>query len=264
MPATRSIALATAFGVLTIGGAAGCTGVFNRLEDGMVRDVAVTGVTLAGGGGDLTVSTDPTVKGVDIRRSVRYLKKSPSINDTVSFSGGVVTLKTDCGSQCEASYVVRVPAGGVKVTGSNGSGNVHLTDVSDVDIELGSGDATIDRVSGSVKVQVGSGNVKLADIAGTVTVSSGSGDMTGSDLRGATTSIDLSSGNIDLDVPGTGDVKAVTSSGDIDLLVPNNTCRINVHSDSGDQTVEVAPDAASSRVIDLRTGSGNVTVKPRV
>jgi Putative adhesin len=264
MPATRTIALAATLGLLTIGAAAGCTGIFNRLEDGVVRDGAFTGVSITGGSGDVTVATDPTVKGIDIRRTVRYLKNSPSIDDTITFTGAVVTLKTDCGSQCSASYQVRVPTAGLKVDGSNGSGNIRLQGVSDVDIELGSGDVTVDGASGTVRVKAGSGNVELADVAGPVTVNSGSGNMTGTNLRGANTTIDLSSGNVSLDVPGTGDVKAVTSSGDIDVLVPDHACRVTADSSSGDLSIQVSTDTASTHLIDLRTGSGNVTVKPTV
>jgi hypothetical protein len=262
MSNTRTVALAAMLGAVTIGGATACSGVFNRLEDGVVRDEPVTEVALAGGGGDVKVLIDSSVKGVDIRRSVRYLGESPSIGDTVLFASGVVTLRTDCGSRCSASYEVRMPAAGVKVTGDNGSGDISLHDVSDVDIEVGSGNVTIDRASGAVHVENGSGDIKLADVTGATTITTGSGNVTGSGLRGPTTSIEVSSGDIDLDVPGTGDVKVVTGSGNIEVRVPNNTVRFIITSNSGNQKLDVTPDPASPRVVDLRTSSGDVTVRP--
>jgi DUF4097 and DUF4098 domain-containing protein YvlB len=173
-----------------------------------------------------------TIKGVDIQRGVRYLRQTPSSTDnTIQFAAGVVTLKTDGGNQCSASYVVRTPGTAIKVTGDNGSGNVKLAGVSDVDIEVGSGDVTVDGATGTVRVRTGSGNIELIEVAGAATVTTRSSDVTGKNLRGLTNTIDVSSGNITLDVPGTGDVKAATSSGDIEVRVPDHTCRIVADTD---------------------------------
>ncbi len=223
---------------------------------------AITEVNLDGGAGDITVITDSTVKGVDIRRRVRYLNGAPSIDDTIVFSGATVTLKTDCGSQCSASYEVRMPKPGLRVTGDNGSGDIRLTDVSDVDIKLGSGDVTIKAATGSVRVKAGSGDIDLKDIGGDVTISTGSGDVTAADLRGAKTAIEASSGDLSLRLPGTGDVRAVTGSGDVTIWVPDRCTRISITSGGGDQHLNVAPDLNSARLLEVRTGSGDVTVNP--
>lgn len=264
MPASRTLALATVFGCLTIGAVTGCSSVYNRLTDGVVRPEPVTVVTISGGAGDVTVKPDATVKGVDIRRTVRYLGHAPSTEDTIRFDGSAVTLKTGCGTQCSASYEVLIPAAGVKVNGDNGSGDLNLQGVSDVDVEVGSGSVIVDGATGTVRATTGSGDIKVTDIAGVTTLTTSSGSVTGRDLRGSLTTIEVSSGRIKLELAGVGDVKATTSSGNIDVTVPDRSCRITVRTSSGDQDLQVATDPASPHLLDLRADSGDVTVRSSV
>jgi DUF4097 and DUF4098 domain-containing protein YvlB len=102
--------------------------------------------------------------------------------------------------------------------------------------------------------------VTLVDIGGSVVVIATSGDISGRDLRGSG-DIEATSGNITLDLPGTGDVKAHATSGDIDVTVPNATCRVTAHTSSGDTDVKV--DNGTAHTLDLSTGSGNIKVLPR-
>jgi hypothetical protein len=264
MKALRSFTAVTALGLFTLAGVTGCHGVLNRLEDGLDHADPITEVTIDGGGGDVTVSTDPTVSGVEVRRSVQYLTNAPSKEDTITFNGGVLKLKTDCGTNCSASYVVRTGTKGVKVTGDNGSGDLHFSDVSDVDIKVGSGNVDIRNATGSVRLRAGSGDVDLSDIDGAVSVNTGSGNITGDDLRGSDTVLDVSSGDITLHVPGTGNVKATTGSGNVEIWVPDNTSRVKVDTGSGDESIDVAQQPTSAYLIDVHTGSGDVKVRSGV
>src|SRR5687768_1149620 len=97
---------------ILLGGTAalsGCGVAWNYLEDGLIRDDRVTEVRITGGSGDLVVVRDDAVKGVDIRRKARYREVAP--RDTMRVEGGVAQLASDCGSNCSASYEVRVPYG---------------------------------------------------------------------------------------------------------------------------------------------------------
>jgi hypothetical protein len=244
---------------------AGCNVAWNYLEDGLIRDDRVTEVRITGGSGDLTVVRDDAVKGVDIRRKARYRGAEP--HDTMRVEGGVAQLASDCGPTCSASYEVHVPYGerGVKVTGDVGSGDVTLTSVSDVDIQLGSGDVEINGASGAVSVETSSGNVKLSDVAGDVRAVVNSGDIEGRGLRGAKVSTQSDSGNVTLTVSGTGDVTVKASSGDITVNVPDRTVVITADTDSGDRTINVAEStAAGAKRLDLHTNSGDITVKSTI
>ena len=102
----------------------------------------------------------------------------------------------------------------------------------------------------------------LADIGGDLAVNVTSGDIHGRDLRGATSQIRVTSGNVTLDLPGTGDVTAHSTSGDIVVSVPDGSCRVHAHSTSGDTNVTVA--TGTAHLLDVTTTSGNITVKPRL
>jgi DUF4097 and DUF4098 domain-containing protein YvlB len=58
------------------------------------------------------------------------------------------------------------------------------------------------------------------------------------------------------------DVTAQTDSGNLVVTVPSNArFRIDASSDSGDRRVDVPDDAGADHHLDLRTGSGDLTVR---
>jgi DUF4097 and DUF4098 domain-containing protein YvlB len=265
MPIRRPLlALALVALALPLLGVAACTPLeFDTLTDGAIQDQPITEVRVSGGSGDVTVQADASVKGVNLIRTVRYRGAKPGA--TYHFDGKVLFIDTACGNMCGASYVVRVPprgnGDGVAVSGSNSSGNITVHSEGAVDVSVSSGDIEVTDVAASVKAKTSSGNVTLVDIGGNVVVTVTSGDITGRNLRGATTQIQSTSGNVTLDLPGTGDVTAHATSGDVDVTVPDGTCRVTAHATSGDTDVTVANGTA--HLLDVTTGSGNITVKPR-
>ncbi len=229
----------------------------NTLEDGLSQPDAISEVRIAGGAGNVTIIGDSTT-GVEVRRIARYRTAEPGQSMTVA--GGTLNLDTDCGVDCSASYEVRVSRG-VRVTGGNDSGNVIVRGVSDVDVQISSGNVTVDGATGSVTVRADSGNVDLSDVAGTVDATVSSGNVEGRNLRGAQTILRADSGNIEVSVPGTGDLTASASSGNIQVRLPDRCCRVVASADSGRVDVDVRQDPASSHVIDLKADSGNIEVR---
>jgi len=254
------VVILAVLGTLALASAAACGLETNRLEDGEQLPDRVTEVRISGGSGDVTLSADDTVSGVDIRRSVRYVREVPG--KTTRVEQGVLHLSTECGNQCSVSYEVRTPRG-VKVTGENGSGTIDVRGVSDVDVRVGSGDIRVSDATGAVTARTGSGRIELTNIAGDTTATTSSGDVDGRDLRGARTMIEVASGTITLDLPGTGDVTARTNSGSIEVRVPDRCCRVTAGAESGSETVEVATNPDSPNDLDLHTDSGDITVRPK-
>lgn len=230
----------------------------NVREDGLREQTAVTEVKVAGDSGNVTVIGDNTV-GVDVRRTVHYADGHEP-GQTMSVSGTTLTVNTDCGDRCSASYEVHV-AKGVRVSGSTDSGNVSLSGVSDVDVRVDSGTIRVDGATGNVSAEANSGNVELADIAGTVKANADSGNITGRNLRGTSLTFDAQSGNIDVSAPGAGNITARADSGNVTLRVPDNCCRVTADADSGNEEVRVGTNANSQYLIDARASSGNVTVR---
>lgn len=259
MPRYRALAtLATAaLAGAVLATTSGCVIRWNTLEDGLRQTGAVTEVHISGGAGDVTVIGDDTV-GVDARRRVRYAGAAPG--QTMSVSGSVLSLQTSCGNMCGVSYQVHVGRG-VKVTGSNSSGNLTLRGVSDVDVTVTSGNIRVETATGAVTVHSTSGDVDLLDIDGDVDASVTSGNIDATNLRGAQATVNATSGDITLTLPGTGDVTARASSGDINVRLPDRCCRVSASASSGDAHIEVGTDQQSSHLVDLHTGSGDITVR---
>jgi hypothetical protein len=262
MPIRRPL-IVTALAVCVLVAAAACNPIdYNTLTDGATKDQPLTEVHISGGSGDVKVVTDSTVKGVNLIRTVRYHGNPPG--DTYHFNGTVLSVDTACGDFCSASYEVRVPprgtGPGVTVTGNNSSGNITLHGAGRIDVSTSSGDLDIADTDGPVTAGTKSGNVTLSDIGGNLVVNVTSGDVDGRDLRGATSQIKVTSGNVTLNLPGTGDVTAHATSGDINVTVPNGTCQVHAKSTSGDTTVNVS--TGTAHLLDVTTTSGNITVKP--
>jgi DUF4097 and DUF4098 domain-containing protein YvlB len=229
----------------------------NTLEDGLSRPDAISEIRIAGGSGNVTIVGDSTT-GVEVARIARYRSAKPEQSMTVA--GSTLNLDTDCGLDCSASYEVRV-ARGVRVTGSNDSGNLTFEGVSDVDVRVGSGNIKVDGATGAVTVEADSGNVELADVAGTLRATVSSGNIKGRNLRGGQTILKTDSGNIDISMPGTGDLEAAASSGNVKIRLPDRCCRILTSASSGRVEVDVQQDPQSTHLVDLTTDSGNIEVR---
>lgn len=236
----------------------GCDIGFSSTEDDKTEQVAITEIRISGGGGDVTVR--PGAAGqAQIHQKIEYWGDEPS-HDTYRIEGTTLHLDTDCGRRCDVSYDVRVPEG-VKVSGENGSGNVTLTGVSTVDIEVSSGNASVTRATGPVRVRVSSGNVGLSDIRGQVTASTSSGNIAGNGLRASTMDLKATSGSITMKLESPADVTAKASSGDIKLRVPAGASyRIDAATSSGNKKLELPDDANGTYRLDLHTSSGDVSV----
>jgi len=129
-----------------------------------------------------------------------------------------------CGDDCTVDYDVVVPVG-TTVTGQAGSGDISTTGLAATDVSTRSGD------------------VHVTDAGGPITAHAGSGDVT-----------------VDLATPQ--DVRADTGSGDVKVTVPPDRYRIQVDTGSGDRNIEIASDAAGAHLLDLRAGSGDVSLSP--
>lgn len=89
---------------------------------------------------------------------------------------------------------------------SDGSGDMELHDLGDVDIDDGSGDIIADNI-GAAHIQDGSGDISLHNVRGTVTIRDGSGDIDARKIAGDFTVARKGSGDIDYeDVSGRVDV----------------------------------------------------------
>jgi DUF4097 and DUF4098 domain-containing protein YvlB len=161
----------------------------------------------------------------------------PDLRRNVSISYDVTLpasthLRTETGSGDQSIDSV---TGAVRM--SAGSGNVVAKNLGDeLRISTGSGDIRVDRAKGPVRINAGSGTVDASGIGGAFYAETGSGDIT---LR--------------QEAPGT--VMAHTGSGNVRLRNINGG--LDAHSGSGD----IEAEGVAKNDWTVRSGSGNIDLK---
>ncbi|MEV0898394.1 DUF4097 family beta strand repeat-containing protein [Actinoplanes sp. NPDC049802] len=252
---TRRVALILA--AVTAGGAlAGCDGAVGaRLTFEDTETVKITEIVLSGRHSDVTVSASESTTETTIRRIIHGGSDPGS---TYQRSGGVLTLTSDCGRDCNVSYEISAPAG-VTVRGELTSGDVGLSGVGPVDLRLTSGDVMVDHGTGPVKVRATAGDLNVVGRS-EVTLEAQSGDIGVMNATGPVT-VRTTSGDIDVQLAEASSVTATATNGDVQVMVPAGSYRVRTGSSSGDQEVAgVTDDPKATDVLDVRTRAGDVSV----
>jgi hypothetical protein len=256
----RRIAAVTA-GTLTLVALGGCGQLSEkRLDYSRTENVKIDKITVRPGAGDVTVRSGDG-SNVQIKRIVRYRGGKPR-DTNYQIDGTELVLDTDCGPQCSVSYDITAPTG-VSVRGENGSGDVELSQVSTVDIKIGSGRITVSGATGTVRAETGSGDISISDAKQAVSAHTGSGDVTGRGLGGGEVRVETGSGDIQLSLDTAGAVKADASSGSVELAVPAGRYRVRAAAESGEKQVAVTDDPTAPLLLDVQTGSGDIKISQR-
>ena len=257
---------------------AGCEFTLTRqLSLQRAEAAAITEITLIPGSGDVTIRTGD-ISTVQVNAKVHYRGEAPDVVHRVD--GTTLILYVDCGRRCSASFDVLAPTG-VAVRGENGAGDVSLTGVSTVDLTLGSGSISIGRASGPVTAETMSGDIKVTDLdgparvrtasgdirlirlAGPVSAQTTSGDISGTALRGGEVTTRTESGDITLSLDNPSNVRATTASGSVTLTVPDRSYQIHTATHTGEIEIGVRDEPGALHRLDLRTASGDITVRAR-
>lgn len=115
----------------------------------------------------------------------------------------------------------------------DGSGEITLDDITgNVEIEDGSGEIRVNSVRGGLRIEDGSGEIELFDVGGPVVIHDGSGDVTVTKVARDLTISD-SSGSIEIDEVGGNFTVRSDSSGDIDFRRVNGTVSVPRTRDGG-------------------------------
>lgn len=239
---------------------AGCDNLsFRRLDYDTTESARITVIRVLPGSGDVVVRADGGADGVRIKRVVRYQGGQPGA--TYEIKGTELVLDTSCGNRCSVSYEV-TSAAGVSVQGETGSGNIDLSRVGQVEVQVGSGDVRVSGAAGPVRVETGSGDIEVYDVANPVVLRASSGNITGTRLGGETDA-QAKSGNVTIELDRPASARLHASSGNVELTVPAGGYQVRSTAGSGDVEVGVPNDPSAAHVLDLRTGSGNITVTAR-
>jgi hypothetical protein len=145
------------------------------------------------------------------------------------------------------------------------TGRVTLTVPQDVAVRGGASDGhlTVAGVTGPVDLSTADGGLELRDVTGRLRLSSKDGSIDGVGISSTDVVADTADGHVRLDfavAPQT--VRAETSDGSVEVLVPDDgtAYRVAVDVSDGSQQVRVPTDPKGTRRISVHTSDGSVTV----
>lgn len=271
------VALAAAGAALVLFGGVVLT--WGSVQSGGERSTQVGGVErvrIDGRSGGVRIRYAPDGNGA-VEQRVRRWAVFGDEEPNHRVEGGTLVLNGDCGWWCSVEYDVVLPAA-VPVSGHVGSGDVDVSGMRSVNVEVGSGGIDLDGIERSVEARTGSGSVAVRNTSGPVEARSGSGEIeleaidgrlrahTGSgEIRGegiASPEVYArsNSGGVRLGLTGPRDAELSTGSGEVEVSVPRDDYRVDSRSGSGDVSIDVPRDPAADKRLKLTTGSGNITV----
>jgi Putative adhesin len=245
-PARRGAAAAAALALAA--GAAGCkdltAGPAQVKEQDQTYQHSVSRIEFAVQSGKVRLSpgSDGTVV---VHRTLKYDQAAPTVSET--WSGSTLRVSATCpdSGECSVDFTVKVPAS-VEVQMNDGTGDISLQDL-----------------TGSVDVTLGTGNVDLAALTGRVRVDSRTGTIDGTALQSTDVQLTGNTGDVSADFAKAPDtVRAVTTTGRVHVAVPQDAAGYRVQADAttGKVTVSVPQETSSRYSIVAKATTGDVSV----
>ena len=190
----------------------------------------------------------------DTESRVQYIEQHPPVEQ----NGNTITIghieDRELMRNISISYDIVTPAQ-THVHSATGSGNQTVQGVSGpAETSAGSGDVRLNDIGADVTARTGSGEITITGVKGALRASSGSGSIRGEQISGAITA-STGSGDVRLAQAGSGDVEVSTGSGSVEVNGVNGAVRIGTG--SGNISAQGTP-AGNWR---LHTGSGDLTVE---
>jgi len=186
-------------------------------------------------------------------REVHELQENPPIHQ----NGNNIRIEYADVRDISVDYEITVPAE-TTLRSRTGSGNQTVQGLkgSQIELESGSGDLRLSRLTGEMRFHTGSGNIRAEELSGPIYGRAGSGDLEFEETGSGDADIETGSGNIHLKGL-VGGLRASAGSGDITIDGnPKESWR--VHTGSGNVRLRLPSEAAFD--VDLATSSGNATI----
>ncbi len=234
------------------------------------RTLAVSGpvdLDVQTGSGNITIRTGDSNKvevhakihasnwhsGNDIEARIKAIEDNPPIEQ----SGNTIRIGHDLDRERERnisiSYELTVPTQ-TKLHSQSGSGDESIEGISGpADANSGSGGLRLSNIGGEAHARTGSGDIDLNSIHGPARANSGSGTIHAIGIAGSFNG-QTGSGDVRLEQTAAGDVEVGTGSGSVEI----KGVKGGVHVTTGSGSVSAEGDPTGEWK--LRTGSGDVTV----
>lgn len=156
-----------------------------------------------------------------------------------------------------------LPGGSPRATAvrwTAGSGDLSVTSVASLVGEGRSSDVTVRDVP-KVEVTTSSGNVDVCRVSTSLLIRTGSGDVDACEVRTDTARVQTASGGVRVD-GAPGNLTVDTTCGDVVLtLGADQRYDVRTSTASGDVSVKAPTDPNSTRLIQVTTKTGDITVR---
>jgi len=184
---------------------------------------------------------------------VQELQHNPPIRQ----NGSSIRIEYSDIRNLSVDYEITVPAE-TTLRSRTGSGNQTVQGLkgNQIELESGSGDLRLSRLTGEMRFHTGSGNIRAEELSGPIYGRAGSGDLEFEETGSGDADIETGSGNIHLKGL-VGGLRASAGSGDI-TIDGNPKESWHVHTGSGNVRLRLPSEAAFD--VDLATSSGNATI----
>ena len=164
----------------------------------------------------------------------------------LSREDSAIVLETDGGRNTGADYVLRVPSGG-SVEVESEAGDVEVSGLSgSVTVLAEAGDVTVRDVGGAVTVEAPQGDVSLANAStdtGQAEIEVGSGDVTLEDVVVGTLEASVEAGDVTLSGRFSGGGRVFVETGDITAnLPPEDTRDLTLEASIGEVVRQAPPE----------------------
>lgn len=245
-------------------------------EGNFQRTLQVTGpveLTIYSGSGTITVRTGGNST-VEIRgtirasggffssdeadRNVRYLEAHPPVEQ----QGNIIKIGTSSDPHARnvsISYDLVVPVN-TRLSSRTGSGNQTLDGISGpLEASTGSGDIKASNIGGSVQAATGSGQIVLERVKEGVRASTGSGSIRATGVDGSIRA-STGSGDVAVEQSGAGDVQINTASGNITVKQAHGV----VHAKTASGSITAEGGGPSPWYLESVSGNVSVRVPPNL
>ena len=192
--------------------------------------------------------------GRDAASRIQYIEQHPPVEQ----NGNTITIghetDRDMMRNISISYEITTPAQ-TRLHSATGSGNQTVDGVTGpVESTTGSGDVKLSSIGSDATARAGSGDITLSNVKGTVHAGSGSGSIHAEGVTGAMNA-STGSGDIVLSQAGSGDVEASSGSGTVEI----NGVKGAVRAGTGSGNIRAQGTPTGNWL--LHTGSGDLTVQ---
>ncbi|MBT0770093.1 DUF4097 family beta strand repeat protein [Kineosporia sp. J2-2] len=217
-------------------------------EDDATLTHPVSKVVVDSNAGDATVTDGPDGQVTLSRRTTWSIGARPRVEQ--HWQGDVLHLDVRCPEggvagidDCSADFEIQVPAG------------------ADVEAKTEAGTLSVTGVGGDVRLSSSAGDIELSGVGGSIHARTQKGSISGDDLNATSTDVEAQAGDAELSYASPPRrVRAVTSAGDVSVLVPSGAYAVVAHSDSQEATVGFTPDPDAEATITATVDAGSVEV----